>query len=74
MAMLVLHGPGWLAMKLGLGPVRSRAMRVGTWAAVAVIVLYAAGGLWLAYGDLGFAIAGAIDTAGSSAANVGIIG
>lgn len=65
-AMLVLHGAGWLAMKLEPGPVRARAMRFGTWAAVAVIVLYAAGGLWLAYGDLGFAIAGAVDTAGPS--------
>lgn len=65
-AMLVLHGAGWLAMKLEPGPVRSRAMRFGTWAALAVIALYAAGGLWLAYGDLGFAIAGAADTAGPS--------
>lgn len=66
LAMLVLHGAGWLAMKLEPGPVRSRAMRFGTWAALAVIALYAAGGLWLAYGDLGFAIAGAADTAGPS--------
>jgi len=65
-AMLVLHGAGWLAMKLEPGPVRSRAMRFGTWAALAVIALYAAGGLWLAYGDLGFAISGAADTAGPS--------
>lgn len=65
-AMLVLHGAGWLAMKLEPGPVQARAMRFGTWAAVAVIGLYAAGGLWLAYGDLGFAIAGAVDAAGPS--------
>lgn len=65
-AMLVLHGAGWLAMKLEPGAVRSRAIRFGTWAALAVIALYAAGGLWLAYGDLGFAIAGAADTGGPS--------
>jgi cytochrome d ubiquinol oxidase subunit II len=65
-AMLVLHGAGWLAMKLEPGPVRARAMRFGTWAAVAVVGLYAGGGLWLAFGDLGFAIAGAVDTAGPS--------
>lgn len=65
-AMLVLHGAGWLAMKVEPGPVRARAMRLGTWAAALVIVLYAAGGLWLSYGDLGFAIAGAVDRAGPS--------
>lgn len=65
-AMLVLHGAGWLAMKLEPGAARARAMRFGIWAAVAVTVLYAAGGFWLAYGNLGFAIAGAVDTAGPS--------
>lgn len=64
--MLVLHGAGWLAMKLEPGPVRARAIRYGTFAAVAVVVLYAAGGVWLAFGGLGFAISGAVDTAGPS--------
>ncbi len=65
-AMLVLHGAGWLAMKLEPGPVRTRAIRYGSFAAVAVFVLYAVGGAWLAYGDLGFAIQGTVDPNGPS--------
>jgi len=65
-SMLVLHGAGWLAMKLEPGPVRSRAIRYGGFAAIAAFALYAAGGVWLAYGDIGFAHVGDIAVDGPS--------
>lgn len=65
-AMLVLHGAGWLAMKIEDGPVLVRARRFGTVAAVLTIALFAAGGLWVAQGNMGLALTGTIDTAGPS--------
>ncbi|ROT97389.1 cytochrome d ubiquinol oxidase subunit II [Altererythrobacter sp. FM1] len=65
-AMIVLHGSGWLAIKLTHGPVRDRAIRFGTFAAIAALVLYALGGVWLAVGNLGFTTVGAIDPNGPS--------
>ncbi|MCU0881662.1 MAG: cytochrome d ubiquinol oxidase subunit II [Hyphomonadaceae bacterium] len=43
-----------------------RARRFGTVAAALTIALFAAGGLWVALGDMGLAIQGAIDTGGPS--------
>jgi cytochrome d ubiquinol oxidase subunit II len=65
-SMLVLHGAGWLALKIEHGPVLDRAKRWGTGAAIASILLYALGGLVLAYGDFGFRLAGPVDTGGPS--------
>ena len=65
-SMLVLHGAGWLAMKLEPGPVRTRSIRFGSYAAVMAFALYALGGLWLAYGDIGFSYVGDAATNGPS--------
>lgn len=65
-AMLALHGAGWLTLKLEDGPVRDRAQRFGQVAAVAAFVLYALGGVWLAMGDIGYRIAGVAEAAGPS--------
>ncbi|HEV7290072.1 cytochrome d ubiquinol oxidase subunit II [Sphingomonas sp.] len=63
-AMLVLHGAGWLSLKAEQGPVLDRARVIGQVAAVAAVVLFLAGGLYVAWGGLGFRVEGVIDTAG----------
>jgi len=65
-AMLVLHGAGWLTLKLEDGPVRDRAQRFGQVAALAAFVLYALGGVWLAMGDIGYRLVGTVDPLGPS--------
>jgi cytochrome d ubiquinol oxidase subunit II len=65
-AMLVLHGAGWLTLKLEDGPVRDRAQRYGQIAALVAFVLYALGGVWLAMGDIGYRLVGAVDPLGPS--------
>lgn len=65
-AMLVLHGAGWLTLKLEDGPVRDRAQRYGQVAALVAFVLYAAGGVWLVMGDIGYRIVGTVDPLGPS--------
>jgi cytochrome d ubiquinol oxidase subunit II len=46
-AMLALHGSGWLVIKAE-GAVAERARRYGTWAGLAVLVLFLIGGIWVA--------------------------
>lgn len=65
-AMLVLHGAGWLSLKAEQGPVLDRARTIGQIAAIAAVVLFVAGGLYVAWGGLGFRVEGVIDTAGPS--------
>ncbi|MGO4168357.1 cytochrome d ubiquinol oxidase subunit II [Novosphingobium sp. YAF33] len=65
-AMLVLHGAGWLTLKLEDGPVRDRAQRYGQVVALAAFVLYALGGVWLAMGDIGYRVAGVAEAGGPS--------
>lgn len=65
-AMLVMHGSGWLAMKVEPGAVHRRARLFGQVAAVLSLVLFVAGGAWVAWGDIGFRIVGAVDHAGPS--------
>jgi len=65
-AMLVMHGAGWLAMKLEHGPVRVRAQRFGMVAALLALVLFAVGGLFVAYGGLGYRLATLADPNGPS--------
>lgn len=65
-AMLVLHGAGWLSLKAEQGPVLDRARTIGQFAAIAAVVLFIAGGLYVAWGGLGFRVEGLIDTAGPS--------
>lgn len=64
--MLVLHGAAWLGVKAERGPIQTRARTIGIVAAVLGLVLFAAGGLFVAFGPLGFAITGAIDPGGAS--------
>ncbi|WP_339933549.1 cytochrome d ubiquinol oxidase subunit II [uncultured Brevundimonas sp.] len=65
-AMLVLHGAAWLGLKSERGPVAARARTFGTVAGLLSIALFIAGGLFVAYGDLGFRIVGAADPSGVS--------
>lgn len=65
-AMLVLHGSCWLAFKVEQGPVHARARRFGTVAGVLSLLLFALGGAWVAWGEIGFRIVGAVDPAGAS--------
>ncbi|MBD8734281.1 cytochrome d ubiquinol oxidase subunit II [Sphingomonas sp. CFBP 13706] len=65
-AMLVLHGSAWLAIKVEHGPVHDRATRFGTLAAILSLVLFAAGWAFVAWTDIGFRIVGTIDAAGPS--------
>ena len=64
-AMLAMHGSAWLVLKTS-GPVAGRARRFGSWAAMATVLLYAAGGLALWLFIDGYRIAGAIDPNGPS--------
>ncbi|NKJ39884.1 cytochrome d ubiquinol oxidase subunit II [Rhizobium sp. SG570] len=64
-SMLTMHGAAWLQLKTS-GDVAERARRYGSLAAVAVIVLFALGGLFLWAGIDGYRISSAIDAAGPS--------
>jgi len=64
-AMLVMHGGGWLVLKTD-GDVAARARAFGGLAAVATIVLFALGGLWVWLGIDGYRIPGVILTDGPS--------
>lgn len=65
-AMLVLHGAAWLGLKAERGVIGDRARRFGTIAAILSLVLFAAGGLYVAFGPLGFRIVGQVDPNGWS--------
>ena len=64
--MLVLHGAAWLSVKAEAGSVLDRARRFGTIAAVLALILFAVGGLYVAFGGLGYRITGVIDPNGFS--------
>lgn len=65
-AMLVLHGAAWLGLKAERGPVADRARIIGTAAGLLSLVLFAVGGLFVAFGGMGYAITGAVDVNGFS--------
>ncbi len=65
-AMLVLHGSAWLAIKIERGAVHDRARRFGQIAAVLTILLFAAGGVMVATMNMGFRTEGAVDPMGPS--------
>ena len=65
-AMLVLHGAGWLSLKIERGEVLERAQRFGKIAAVSAILLYTAGFVMIAYGDVGYRTIGTIDPSAPS--------
>ncbi|WP_342240398.1 cytochrome d ubiquinol oxidase subunit II [Inquilinus sp. OTU3971] len=56
-AMLVMHGGAWLALKAA-EPVAARAVTFMHLAAIALIALFAVAGLWVAIGIDGYAIVG----------------
>lgn len=64
--MLVLHGAAWLGVKAERGPIQSRARAIGVGAALLGLVLFAVGGLFVAFGPLGFAIIGPVDPGAAS--------
>ncbi len=65
-SMIVLHGAGWLSLKIEHGPVLDRARRYGLAAGVASILLFALGWVFMAFGDYGFRLAGPADPGGPS--------
>jgi cytochrome d ubiquinol oxidase subunit II len=65
LAMMAMHGSAYLGMKTD-GAVRQRAVMTAGFAGILVILLFAAGGLYLAYGIDGFVITGGADPAGPS--------
>ena len=65
-AMLVLHGAAWLGLKAELGPVQARARLFGTVAGLVSLLLFVGGGLFVAFGDVGFRIVGLVDPSGMS--------
>lgn len=64
-AMLVMHGASWLVLKTD-GAVAERSRKYGASAAVATMVLFALGGLWLWVGVDGYHITSAVVTDGPS--------
>lgn len=64
-AMLIMHGASWLMVKTE-GPVAARSRTFGSIAAIATVVIFALGGLWLWAGIDGFRITSAIVTDGPS--------
>jgi cytochrome d ubiquinol oxidase subunit II len=64
--MLVLHGAVWLGLKAERGPILQRARAFGTVAGLASLALFAIGGLFVAFGDLGYRIVGPADPSGFS--------
>ncbi|MHA6769535.1 cytochrome d ubiquinol oxidase subunit II [Sphingobium ummariense] len=65
-AMLVLHGASWLAIKIERGAVHDRAKVFGQVAAVAAILLFALGGVMVATTGMGFRLDHGVDPAGPS--------
>ncbi|PTS86246.1 MULTISPECIES: cytochrome d ubiquinol oxidase subunit II [unclassified Caulobacter] len=65
-AMLVLHGAAWLTVKAEVGPVTERARKLGETAGLASIVLFAAGGFFVAFSGMGYRLEGLVDAAGPS--------
>lgn len=65
-AMLMVHGASWLALKLEHGTVLDRAVRYGRIAALAVIAFYAIAGIWLWQSGMGYRIVSDIDPHGQA--------
>ncbi|MFC3569889.1 cytochrome d ubiquinol oxidase subunit II [Paracoccus simplex] len=65
LAMLIMHGAGWLVLKTG-DAVQARARRYGRAAALVVLAGYALAGLWLAFGIEGYAFVAPPDPNGPS--------
>ncbi|MAP94935.1 MAG: cytochrome d ubiquinol oxidase subunit II [Ponticaulis sp.] len=61
-AMLVVHGTGFLMMKIERGKVMDQAAILGQIAALAAIALFAIGGIWSTLAGMGYAIQGEAST------------
>lgn len=64
-AMLVLHGACWLAVKT-TAPISDRARAVGSVSGIVAIIGYAVAGLWLAFGIEGYSLVNPAVTDGPS--------
>ena len=64
-AMLVMHGSAYAALRVG-EPMSGRAAVVGRWAAAAFVILLLVAGAWVASGVDGQRIVSAVDTQGPS--------
>jgi cytochrome bd ubiquinol oxidase subunit II len=64
-AMLMLHGAAYLALKAG-EPVAGRAAAFVKWAAVTLIILFSIGGIWVALGLDGYAVVHSLGPEGPS--------
>ncbi len=64
--MLGLQGASWLAMKLGKGEARDRAIGIGIWSALLLVVLFLIGHVFVRFGGLGFAVTQAVALDGPS--------
>jgi cytochrome d ubiquinol oxidase subunit II len=64
-AMLMLHGATYLSLKAG-EPVAGRATAIAKWLAVALIVLFSVGGIWVAFGLDGYAVTQSLGANGPS--------
>jgi cytochrome d ubiquinol oxidase subunit II len=62
----VLHGAAYLGVRLEQGCVRDRSRRYGGWAALCCVALFVIGGLYVAFGPMGYAVQGMPDPAGAS--------
>ena len=69
-AMLVLHGAGWLSLKTQ-GRVLQRVRLYGQGAAILSILLFAIGGLFVAWSGMGYRVDGVIDPNGPSNPHLG---
>ncbi len=65
LSMLVMHGATWLNLK-SEGAVQARARKIGSVAALVMIVAYALAGVWLAFGVSGYAFTSAVPADGPS--------
>jgi cytochrome d ubiquinol oxidase subunit II len=65
-AIAALHGAAFLTCKAEHGMVRHRARAYGAWAGIAVVMLFAVGGAFVAWGGLGYRLVSAADPLGAS--------
>ena len=54
-AMLLMHGAGWLAIKTE-GEIEARARKIGTFAAITTVGLYVLSGIWMYLGIKGYVL------------------
>lgn len=64
-AMMTLHGCVYLGIKTD-GQIRTKAVQIAGLASVAIVILFASGGLFLAYGIDGYVVTAGIDPSGPS--------